>query len=284
MPPGRRSPLSAWTFALLWALALPHGAAAQTPTPTDTGFANYAFASELGSGIYEIDGRTIEVYQLPFNYLWRAPAQHGGRPGIRLILPLTVGFFNFQPSDLEHLRIPTQIGAVSFEPGVELDYWLSDAWHVYPYAKAGATFASSTRINALIYGIGVRSDYRFDTLESDGLWRAELLHAGVSYGSDLPNDAFTRLRDGVELRRNLPWPVHGREPQIAPYAVTDIYFDAPSGPESGISARTVQFEAGLMFGVSPMWQVHGIPLPRLGVGYRVAGVLSGWRLVIGDPF
>lgn len=284
MPPGRRFPLSAWTFALLWALALPHLAAAQTPTPTDTGFANYAFASELGSGIYEIDGRTIEVYQLPFHYLLRAPQQHGGRPGIRLILPLTVGFFNFQPSDLEHLRIPTQIGAVSFEPGVELDYWLSDAWHVYPYVKAGATFASSTRINALIYGVGVRSDYRFDTLESDGLWRAELLRAGVSYNSDLPNDAFTRLRDGVELRRDLPWPVHGREPQLAPYAVTDIYFDAPSGPESGISARTVQFEAGLMFGVSPMWQVHGIPLPRLGVGYRVAGVLSGWRLVIGDPF
>lgn len=269
---------------MLWTLALPHSATAQTPTPTDTGFANYAFASELGSGIYEIDDRTIEVYQLPFHYLWRAPAQHGGRPGIRLILPLTVGFFNFQPSDLAHLRIPTQIGALSFEPGVELDYWLSDSWHVYPYVKAGATFASSTRINALIYGIGVRSDYRFETLQSDGLWRAELLHAGVSYHSDLPNDAFTRLRDGVELRRNLPWPMHGREPQVAPYAVTDIYFDAPSGPASGISARTVQFEAGLMFGVSPMWQVHGIPLPRLGVGYRVAGVLSGWRLVIGDPF
>jgi len=25
-------------------------------------------------------------------------------------------------------------------------------------------------------------------------------------------------------------------------------------------------------------------MPRLGIGYRVAGVLSGWRLVIGDPF
>jgi hypothetical protein len=39
-----------------------------------------------------------------------------------------------------------------------------------------------------------------------------------------------------------------------------------------------------MFGAHPMWQVHGIPVPRLGIGYRVAGVLSGWRLVIGDAF
>lgn len=279
-----RLPPAAAALALLGALTLARAVPAQTPSPADTGFANYAFASELGSGIYEIGGRTIEVYQLPFHYALRAPAPHGGRPGIRLILPLTVGFFNFQPSDLEHLQIPTQIGALSLEPGVELDYWLSDAWHVYPYVKAGATFASSTRVNALIYGAGVRSDYRFELLDSDALWRAELLHAGVAYNSNLPNDSFTRLRDGVELRRNLPFPLRGREPQLAPYAVTDVYFNAPSGPQSGISARTVQFEAGVMLGVSPMWQVHGVPLPRLGVGYRVAGVLSGWRLVIGDPF
>jgi hypothetical protein len=39
-----------------------------------------------------------------------------------------------------------------------------------------------------------------------------------------------------------------------------------------------------MFGAAPMWEIHGFTLPRIGVGYRVAGVLSGWRLVIGDPF
>jgi hypothetical protein len=33
-----------------------------------------------------------------------------------------------------------------------------------------------------------------------------------------------------------------------------------------------------------MYQVWGIGLPRLGIGYRDAGVLSGWRLVIGEPF
>jgi hypothetical protein len=27
-----------------------------------------------------------------------------------------------------------------------------------------------------------------------------------------------------------------------------------------------------------------VPLPRLGIGWREAGVLSGWRLVLGDPF
>ena len=53
---------------------------------------------------------------------------------------------------------------------------------------------------------------------------------------------------------------------------------------SGISPRTFQYEVGLMFGPDPPWQIWGISLPRLGFGYREAGVLSGWRLVLGDPF
>ena len=164
-------------------------AATATSTSTqDTQFANYAFASELGSGIYDVGGRTIQVYQLNPYYRLREAAPQGGRPGIRLIFPLTVGFFNFQPQDLVHLQVPTSIGALSLEPGVELDWWMSDAWDVYPYAKFGGTFASSADVNAVIYGLGVRSDYRFTTLDSQALWREELAYAGVHYHGDLPND------------------------------------------------------------------------------------------------
>ena len=275
--------LTATVFCGL-ALLRAGAAGAATATAADTQFANYAFASELGSGIYELSGRTITVYQLQPGYRLRAAAPAGGRPGIRLIFPLTFGFFNFQPGDLVHLDIPTSIGALSFEPGVELDYWLNDVWDVYPYVKGGGSFASSSGANALIYGVGVRSDYRFDALGGGGLWRADFEHAGVHYQGDLPNDSFTRLRDALELRHNLPWPYRAHEVQIAPYAIVDLYLDAPEGPASGLSARTVQFEAGLMLDLIPEWQIHGVAMPRLGIGYREAGVLSGWRLVIGEPF
>ena len=79
----------------------------------DTGYANYAFASELGSGVYEINGSTIQVYQLVPSYSLRYAPQPHARPGIRLIFPVTVGFFNFQLQDLAHLEIPTHIGALS---------------------------------------------------------------------------------------------------------------------------------------------------------------------------
>ncbi len=266
--------------------ALPGGSiAAAAQASSDTQFANYAFASELGSGIYESGGRTLQVYQFLPMYPLRKAEPRGGRPGINLLFPLTIGFYNYQPVDLAHGQLPSSVGAVSLEPGVELDYWMNDAWHLYPYVKAGGTFASSTEINAVIYGTGVRSDYRFAALDGRWLWRAELAYAAVHYHSDLPNDSFTRLRDGLEWRRNVPtWQFHGRALELGPYALVDIYANAPQGPASGIGARTVQYETGLMFDVTPEWQIHGWSLPRLGIGYRAAGALSGWRLVIGDPF
>jgi hypothetical protein len=258
---------------------------AQSGPVAATRFANFAFASELGSGVYSISGRTIQVYQIPLSFSLRPAKLQQPPPGINFLLPMTVGFFDFQSQDVLHLQLPTHLGAFSFEPGVQLDYWLDPQWHLYPYAKVGATFASVSAVNAVIYGFGLRSDYEFDALGGTGLWRAELAHAGVHYvGSSLPNDSFTRLRDGAELRHDVGLAIDARQMQLAPYGLVDIYFDAPSGPASGISARTIQMEAGLMLGVRPMWQIHGIELPRLGIGYRLAGELSGWRLAISDPF
>jgi hypothetical protein len=286
--PGIR--LCAW--ALLRAatgLATVHQAQAATAA-ADTGYANYAFASELGSGVYEINGSTIQVYQIEPGYHLRIADHPQDRPGIRLILPVTVGFFNFQLQDLAHLELPTHIGAVSVEPGVELDYWLRPQWHVYPYAKAGATFASSAEVNAYIWDVGVRSDVRFSVKDTSDLWRTDLVHARVHYhstledGTALPDDSFTRLRNGVEFRRTFGAAYGERWYELGAYGVGDIYLDAPHGPQSGISARTLQFEFGLMFGLNPMYRLWGIALPRLGIGYRDAGVLSGWRLVLGEPF
>jgi len=265
---------------LYWLLAA-HVAPVQAD---DTQFANFAFASELGSGVYEVGGRIIQVYQFPIKFALRDAVEGQSPPGLNLMLPVTVGFFDFKTKDLAQLDVPNHLDALSFEPGVELDYWLNDAWHIYPYAKVGGSFSSGSGVSSVIWGVGIGSDYHFRELDGSGLWRAAFNYAGVHFRGDVPDDYFTRLRNGAELREKIPWSIDERNVEIAPYGAADIYFHAPSGPASGISERTLQFETGVMLGVSPMWEIFGITLPRLGVGYRFAGEFSGWRLVIGDPF
>jgi hypothetical protein len=271
------------------------GAGSARGADSDVSYANFAFASELGSGIYDLHGNTLQVYQLQPGHWLRDAPRPGARPGIKLIFPVTVGFFNYKSSDILDLELPSNVGALSFEPGVQLDYWLHEDWHVYPYVKAGATYSSTTEVNALIYSLGLRSDVRFSILDGAGMWRSELLRAGVHYthagvtqpdGSvqPLPDDAFTRWRNGVELRHRIGPPFQERRAEVGVYGIIDIYSDPPSGPASGISTRTVQYETGLMLGTNPTYQVWGIPVPRIGIGYRAAGALSGWRIVFGDPF
>jgi hypothetical protein len=260
------------------------GAAEPAPGGSDVPFASYAFASEFGSGIYDIGGRTIQIYQLPLSFQLRAPTPGNSPPGLTLLAPITLGFFDFKPQDLLHLELPTSLGTLSIQPGVRLEYRFGDAWRLYPYARAGASFASSSEANAWIYSFGIRSDYLFEALNCAGLWSEELLHAGVSYRSEVPNDSFTRVRSAAELRRNVRWSISGRPLQLAPFGVVDVYLKAPTGPATGISAQTVQFGVGVNLGVDPMWEIFGIALPRIGIGYRAAGVLSGWYIGFGDPF
>ncbi|HEY2807668.1 MAG TPA: hypothetical protein VGI91_02655 [Steroidobacteraceae bacterium] len=262
---------------------------------SDTSYANFAFATELGSGIYELHGQTLQVYTLQPAHWLRDTTRPGARPGIKLIFPVTIGFLDYKSEDLLEFQLPTSVGAISFEPGVQLDFWLDEDWHVYPYAKAGGTYSSTPAANALIYGLGIRSDMRFSIFDGADMWRSELLRAGVHYTHQgavqadgtvlpLPDDAFTRWRNGVELRHRVGPGFSQRRAEIGVYAMIDLYSDTPSGPVTGISTRTVQYEEGLVFGTNPTWQLWGIPVPRIGIGYRQAGSLTGWRIVFGDPF
>jgi hypothetical protein len=256
--------------------------------PPET-FANYGFASELGSGVYSIDGRTVQIYTIPLSFNLRAASPQQARPGLDLLIPITVGFFDFKTQDVAHLEVPKEIGELSIEPGVQLDYQFTDMWHLFPYAKAGAAVAASSDSDALIYSFGLRSEYRFLGQAGAGLYTADFRHAGVHYTAALPpgasrNDSFTRLRDAVEWRRNLRWSIGSRRLEISPYGVMDLYLDPPSTSALGIAHQAVQGELGVVFGVTPMWEIYGVTLPRLGISYRFAAEFSGWRLSIGDPF
>ena len=270
----------------LWLVFLAAPATAQTSAEQSQDEAvgasvNYVFATDLGSGIYDLDGRTLQVYR--YNYEHDLRQARTAAPGIRFVLPVTAGFFDFNPLDVVSEGPPTRVDSISLTPGFEFDYLLRDDWHLIPYARAGLSIASSN-VGGLLYGAGVRLERRGEWHGWDQFLRSELSYAGVEYRQEVPGDQFVRLRHGVDLTRGMGFRLRGREPEIGLYAIFDLIVDPPTAPVTDGRKHPIQAEFGVTLSSRPALKIWRFDAPRIGFGYRLAGNLSSWRFVIGVPF
>ncbi len=242
---------------------------------------SYVFATDLGSGVYELDGRTLQIYRLTYEKELREATPD--KVGVTFDLPLTFGFFDFKPIDVIRHGIPTSVDSFSAVPGIKLDYVLSDDWHLLPYVRAGFSTASSS-VDGWLFGAGVQLEHRSDWHGWDSLARTELAYATVDYRQEVPSDRFIRLRQGFDLTRALPWSMGARNVELGLYGIFDVIVDSPAAPLAGGRNYPVQAEFGFTFATRPRYKVWRFDFPRLGFGYRLAGELSSWRFVIGVPF
>jgi hypothetical protein len=278
-----RSDGAACAVLLLLAAATAH---AQTPAETQTDEAvgqslNYVFATDLGSGVYDLGGQTLQIYR--FTYEKELRVVDEDTLGVRFVLPLTFGFFNFTPLDVLSEGIPTRVDSFSLVPGLELDYLLPGDWHLIPYARGGASVASSS-IDGWLYGVGARLERLDDWFGWDRYLRAEINYSGVGYRQDLPNDQFARFREGINVSRGMKWKIRGRELEFSMYGVFDVIFDPPTAPVADGDRAPIQAEFGIAFSTRPPFKIWRWDAPRLGIGYRLAGELSAWHFLIGAPF
>ena len=243
---------------------------------------NYVFATDLGSGAYDLDGRTLQIYR--FTYKKDLRETDEDTLGVRFVLPLTFGFFDFTPLDVLSEGIPTRVDSFSLVPGLEFDHLLPNDWHLVPYVRGGASVASSS-VDGWLYGVGVRLERNSDWHGWDSFVRTELNYSGVGYRQDLPADEFGRVRQGVDLTRGIGWNLRGREVEFGLYSTIDFILDPPTAPVAGDShGQSIQAEFGFTFGTRPPFKIWRWDAPRLGIGYRLAGNLSSWHFLIGVPF
>jgi hypothetical protein len=275
---------SALGAVLAWSFVATTSAQTAAETETDGAVGesiNYVFATDLGSGVYDLDGRTLQIYR--FTYRKELRAVEPRRPGMRLVLPLTAGLFDFTPFDVLSEGIPTRVDSFSIVPGVELDYLLPDDWHVIPYLRAGFSAASSS-VDGWLYGTGVRVERTSDWHGWTSRVRSELNLSGVEYRRATSDDQFARLRQGFDLTRGIGRKLAGREMAIGMYAIFDVILDPPTAPVAAGHAQPMQAEFGVTFGTQPPFKIWRFDAPRLGFGYRLAGELSAWHFLIGAPF
>ena len=242
---------------------------------------NFAFATQLGSGVYSVSGRTLQIYRLPFSHTLKST--DNSNFGVELTLPVTFGFYDFELQDVADGGIPTNVDALSFVPGLTLVFDLQPGWKLEPYVEAGISRARDVDADAIVYAGGLLSLYEFDGQGFDWLLRNDLTFAGVDLRGALGSDRFARLQTVLIARR--PFTRESNVDYLV-YAMNEYYVDQPNGPVDSAerSGSSVQYEIGITLGTTETRRIWRIPLPRVGIGYRFGSNLNVFRIVIGTPF
>jgi hypothetical protein len=272
--------LHLWSVLLAVICVLP--ARAQTAlTRDEQNLVNFGFATQLGSGVYAVSGRTLQIYRLPFSYTLQSNDEH--KVGVELTLPVTVGFYDFKLRDVAQATLPNHVDSVSFVPGVTFSFPVLPTWRLEPFLEAGISETGDPQSDANVYAGGLRSLYTFGAQRFAWLLYNDIVYAGLDFRGSAGSDDFTRLRTALTARR--PFTRESTADYLL-YAMHEYYIDQPHGtvygPKSGGSS--VQYEFGITFGTTPARRVWRVPLPRVGIGYRFGSNIEVFRLVLGSPY
>lgn len=285
--PGRGRPRSAAIRLAIPLLACwcPLDAGADPLRQAERDLVNFAFATQLGSGIYTVDGRTVQIYRLPFAR--QLTESEDGRPGVRLTLPVTVGLFDFALGDIVDEGIPSDLETLSAALGVELDFPLGESWRLLPYVEAGHAWDFRSDQDAVLYSVALRA--RRDFVRQDRLVRfsAGAVHAAVDLRGAGGHSSLSKLETGIEARWTADNHFRGQRIDWGPYGVLEWYADRPDEPVArSPTSRAIplQAEVGFTFGTRTPAKLWGLPVPRVGFGYRFGDGLSAYRLAFGAPF
>lgn len=277
--------MRAGVVALLLLASLAAEAQAAEPlSRSEETLINFGFATQLGSGVYSLSGRTLQVYNLPFS--WDLPQRAGSRVQWRLLLPVTIGFLDFKPVDVIDSGLPEHLDSYAIVPGVAADIRLDHGWALEPYLQAGIAHDRTSAANERVIALGLRSYYDLDRGTTHWQQANELVHVVVDQDETHSSDDFTRLRVGLTARRPFDAYATGQRADVLGYAFVELFTDAPAGPatQDGKGGLPAQYEVGFTLGATEQMHLWKFPVPRVGFGYRFGDGLQVYRLVLGAPF
>lgn len=251
-------------------------------TSADAGLFNWYYAAVFGTGVYRSGSRTITMVNLPLSHTVREAT--AGHAGIRLTLPVTLGFH-----DIDNLDIPgpEQLGTVSVMPGAEFPLLMRDDWTLTPYFNLGVGrgLSGDDTADATIYATGLKSRWQVPLGNTRFMLGNTLDYAG--YDAKTASSTTTRLVTGF----NLFTPATGLKSELVDdIGLHLIHYQYLGGlrirqPFSGkIDALHSELEFAVTLGRHKGWELFGLRLERVGIGLRGGRDLSAVRLITGFPY
>ena len=252
---------------------------------------SFAFAAQAGSGIYSIEGRVAQIYRVPISFTAR-PLEDERVWGASVTLPVTFGFYDYEPADALSGQFPSHVGTASLLPGVRFDVRAKKNWVVSPCIDFGAAKDFEGDALVWVYDVGIRSVVSFPAGSWDARAGQELLWAGAAQTANPLTAWFGRAEAGFEFRHELPWRSGRSQWDIGLFVVYDRYFKDNSSTSTAVayaapgatSDVNEQTEIGLSLGTRPTLAWWKISMPKLGLSYCFGDGVAGVRVVFGEIF
>ena len=245
---------------------------------------NYAFATQLGSGIYRVNGRTVQVYRLAVSVGLRDAETKGW--GIRLRFPVTFGFYNFQIDDLLDTGLPDNVATIALVPELEFQNPVADNWWLMPFVGFGPGKDLEGGTMNWIFAVGARSLTIWPWNANDIRLGVRAVYSGYTTKQLDFIDDFSVVETGLDVRRSLGLRIGRSTVDGSVFGANYIYLVSPQfvrlAPEP-VDFRT-QFEFGFTVGTVEPWRVLGIGMPRLGLSNRDGTGEDAVRIIIGNAF
>lgn len=281
--------LRIWTRVLsLWLLtgllAVPLAQAQGTVVQQRQDLVNWYYAATFGTGVYTSGDRTVAVLQLPLSYTLWEPGED--RWGLRLTLPVSVGFYDYKFDDVFNQGLPRGLSTMSFVPGLELEKQITSRWRLKPYISAGIGWELEGGGRAWIYDAGLRS--RFLLGEDNGVEFALLNR--LSLAGYNPNDGSTEplgyFAIGLDIVVPSTTEVLGHHIIFAMAPAYYHYFRRLRYAEFTNAENSIgeEFELAISVLTRRPFSILGIDVDRIGIAVRAGEGITGYRLFTSLPF
>jgi hypothetical protein len=245
---------------------------------------NWYYGAVFGTGVYRSGDRVVSQLQIPFGHELRAPTDD--EFGLSLVFPVSFGFYDFKFDELLEGDTPKSLGTLTFFPGIQAEYRVTNNWRLTPYANLGWGQDLTGGGGALIYAGGVKSL----------VWLPIGRDARISLGNQLTlsgfspeggaNQPLSVFVAGVNLEIPSEYKILDRTIYVGTHLIYYFYFTRLRFPTQNDITNKISEQGEVAFSLSVRSPINFdlFSLDRIGLGFQFGGGVQGVRLFFNLPY